>query len=282
MNSLPLFLLSVIFYQFSFCSCINELICDEVEDYFCAVREANLTIDDPNFTIISNVSEVITHVGFRDSIIPILTGDVCRDLKNLKSIIAYGTGIKSIASETFKSCHGLIELEIWSNEIEVLPAFTFQHLLSLRKLNLNYNNIKDIHSKAFDRLDKLEELELRSNDLTYISVKVFEPLTSIKKLDLAENKLIDLNIEHILYHNPSLTEIAIYDNYFECGRQSEMLKLINGTGVRLGKPLVSWGVESKCKDSQKHEELAEPYLGYKYPVVQNREDDIILFAIRVF
>lgn len=61
-----------------------------------------------------------------------------------------------------------------------------------------------------------------------------------------------------------------------------MWTTIRNVKANLGKPLVSWGVESKCKDSKKHEELAEPYLGYKYPVVQNKEDDIILFAIRVF
>lgn len=274
------FLLSLIlltFYQFNLCHCINELSCFEVDDFFCVLKEVNLTKEDPSFTVLSSVSEVITYIGFEESVIPILTGDVCQDLKNLESITAYKASVELIASETFKKCSGLKELALWSNEIKSLPAYVFQHLSNLKQLNLNYNQIEYVHPKAFYNLENLEELEMRRANLTYISYKAFIPLKKLKKLDLANNNLLDLNIEFLLSNQPALalTEIAIYDNSFNCNRESLMKKKIKEAGVKLGKPIISLGGESKCKQAKRHQELvvqARTYLEERYPVVEDEKD----------
>ncbi len=66
-----------------------------------------------------------------------------------------------------------------------IEAYSFQHLIKLKRLDLGGNEIEQIDSNGFQSLENLEGLFIDFNKI--FSIKSFEHLNKLEELDLQYN-----------------------------------------------------------------------------------------------
>lgn len=83
--------------------------------------------------------------------------------KNIKAIQILATSLKEIYQADLKPFPQLVELNLYSNSLEVLEEGLFDYNPDLELINFDYNSIAHIEPKIFDHLNKLSTLILSSN-----------------------------------------------------------------------------------------------------------------------
>jgi len=132
------------------------------------------------------------------------------NLKSLKKLSLGGNKSLSKVEEWVDFLPPIIELNLYDNDIELLPESfgaldslevlilpnnqistlpdSFQKLISLKKLDLSWNNILDLPD-WIDSFTSLEELNLRGNKLSKLPKSIFS-LPSLRVLNITLNKNI--------------------------------------------------------------------------------------------
>ncbi|KAL7023592.1 hypothetical protein ACKWTF_012697 [Chironomus riparius] len=83
--------------------------------------------------------------------------------KNLRAIQIMNSGLKKVHVSDLKPFHNLVDLCLFSNELEVLEENLFEFNPNLEYINLNANKITYIDPNVFDKLTKLRILSLAIN-----------------------------------------------------------------------------------------------------------------------
>lgn len=161
-------------------------------------------------------------------------------VKDVKSILFYGSTIQPIPKDIFGTFVNMTSLNLENSEISVLNAGdfdgaqkltdfngsqnlirtlspkTFKNAPNLVNCSLQSNRIVDINKMAFASLKKLELLNLAYNQIKTLQKETFEELLNLKKLYLEWNYiqnltgLFDLNkkLTHVFLHNNRISTIT--------------------------------------------------------------------------
>lgn len=80
-------------------------------------------------------------------------------------------------------------LYIEENQLEVLPAYSFQGLTNVEQLFLQRNRLHTLAPCAFCDLTSLHSLDLQANQIENLTEGVFQNLSKLHLLDLSQNRL---------------------------------------------------------------------------------------------
>ncbi len=106
----------------------------------------------------------------------------------LQSIILKSCGIKMIKNE-FKHLKTLVELNLYSNQIESLDEATFIGTDQLSILNLSKNKIKTLPRNLFKDMINFNEINLSGNNISNLDMNVFNHLTSLTNFNFSNNNI---------------------------------------------------------------------------------------------
>ncbi|XP_071443356.1 chaoptin-like [Hetaerina americana] len=104
----------------------------------------------------------------------------------------------------------LLNLDLGSNDFEVLPARAFSALPSLRTLSLTHNAVSVVHRDAFDGLTDLETIDLSFNRVSSLEAGTFRANLRVKTVDFSGNHLH--GISGVFSGLPELRELLLPDN----------------------------------------------------------------------
>ena len=140
--------------------------------------------------------------------------------------------IKVLPSGLNKQFPNLEVVSVVSCSLDAISEYTFQGLLKLRKIDLFINNIKILPQRAFDDLHDLEDLQLGQNQIEHLKPDIFDKLASLKIISLNSNRVTFL--EHTLFENNVDVENIFFDNNkIQCLDVSLFEKLIKLKTVSL-------------------------------------------------
>lgn len=114
----------------------------------------------------------------------------CKDIQILR---LSRNRISIIENEAFFSLNNLEHLDLSHNNLNNLPANTFQKNTKLRVLNLSYNKLKLLYKDTFSRLLILEELSLNSNELFAFPNDLIANNQQLITVNLSKNKISHLD-----------------------------------------------------------------------------------------
>jgi len=100
--------------------------------------------------------------------------------KNLKGISIVSTGFKEIHQSDLKDFPKLMNLYLYSRNIEILEENLFEFNPNLELVHLNTNKITHIDPKVFDKLTKLKYLYLQLN--TCINMSAINSPTDLQSI----------------------------------------------------------------------------------------------------
>ena len=105
----------------------------------------------------------------------------------------------------------LLELNLDSNYLELVPTEALQRLKRLKRLSLSQNRIKNLHSNAFFYAKSLIFIDLSYNYLNKLDENAFSGSiqNSLKTLNLQNNELKWSHFIHILYNLHILNELNL-------------------------------------------------------------------------
>lgn len=110
--------------------------------------------------------------------------------KNLKGIQIARTGLKEIHQNDLKEFPELVNLHLWSSDLEIVEANLFKFNPKLDFVNLNDNKISHIDPLAFEGLAKMKSLSLWNNSC--IDMGTSKNLTAVQSiLKLAEVQCVN-------------------------------------------------------------------------------------------
>jgi Leucine-rich repeat (LRR) protein len=104
----------------------------------------------------------------------------------------------------------LLNLDLGSNDFEILPAKSFSALPSLRTLSLTHNAVGIVHRDAFEGLTDLETIDLSFNRVSSLEPGTFRSNLRIKTVDFSGNHLH--GISGVFSRLPELRELLLPDN----------------------------------------------------------------------
>uniref|UniRef100_A0A182VVF2 Leucine rich immune protein (Short) n=1 Tax=Anopheles minimus TaxID=112268 RepID=A0A182VVF2_9DIPT len=155
----------------------------------------------------------------------------------MESVIAYDNNISSILLDNTSS-KSLKTLHLNNNSITSIESI--QHLDSLENLILSNNRIDTVNLTSFAKFTNLEKLELKQNFISNLQLGTFAQQESLKWIDLSYNnldqfdfdilssstvleriyldgnRLKSMNHQFLKEKFPSLKEIGLTDNSWDC------------------------------------------------------------------
>jgi hypothetical protein len=147
----------------------------------------------------------------------------------LQSIILKSCGIKMIKNE-FKHLQTLVELNLYSNQIESLDETTFIGTDQLSILNLSKNKIKTLPRNLFKDMINLNEINFSGNNISNLDMNVFNHLTSLTNFNVSNNNIKAFqSFEKLI----SLVTINLSWNLIEEIKQDSFKNLVNLINIDL-------------------------------------------------
>jgi Leucine-rich repeat (LRR) protein len=145
--------------------------------------------------------------------IHLLDGYKLARLTKLETLSITNSKLKFIDEFAFVGVeNSLLELNLNSNLLDVIPTNSLERLRRLRRLNLAQNAIKHVHANAFFRVtSSLHTLDLSYNLVKRIDENAFNgPVqNSLKILLMQNNELKWTNFVHLLYNLRWLQELNV-------------------------------------------------------------------------
>lgn len=165
--------------------------CNSSFQSWCYLSEIKQVSSMKHFKVVphQNTSE-IKGVLFVDSVIEVLTEDVCDALPYIVEFSAVSIGLTAVDENTFNKC------------------------ANLRNIQLDNNKLTEIDVNLFKYSLKLEEIYIRSNMLQKISITT--ELPALRKVEIWNNSLSDIDVDTLLQKCPNLKWFHFDDNKIPC------------------------------------------------------------------
>jgi len=156
--------------------------------YYCNVQNA-VSITSPDTAQVDSISG--THqAGYNnDNVVAISIGQgqihyfphgLNKFFKNLRGIEILNTGLKELHQSDLKNLPKLIDLHLWSSNLEILEENLFEFNPNLEAVSFYSNKISHIDPNMFNKLTKLKTLDLRSN--TCIDMNAINNPTGVQNI----------------------------------------------------------------------------------------------------
>ncbi|XP_069692856.1 slit homolog 2 protein-like [Periplaneta americana] len=147
-----------------------------------------------NKPITISMEDITEHIGIQNVCV-----DAFKDLMSLKNLKLNNNNINKFKPHKFPGLGATREVELSSNEIQVLEEFFFTELTNARILLLNVNKIHTIRPSAFSGLRKLKHLDLSRNFIAHLNKDMFVTLDRLEYLDIRGNPIASIHSETFQY-----------------------------------------------------------------------------------
>ena len=168
--------------------------------------------------------------------IHLLDGYKLARLTKLETLSITNSQVKFIDEFAFVGVeNSLLELNLNSNLLDVIPTSSLERLRRLRRLNLAQNAIKHVHANAFFRVtSSLQTLDLSYNLVKRIDENAFNgPVqNSLKFLFMQNNELKWTNFVHLLYNLRWLQELNVDFNKLGIMQMGQMKNATNWVRIK--------------------------------------------------
>lgn len=135
-------------------------------------------------------------------------------LLDLQKIYLPRCRLQKIDSHAFKGLANLVELDLSSNYLTIVPSTNFVFFPSLMRLSLNNNPITSIKTNCFQRLSYLNTLELSDCKIETIENDAFAGLNHLEWLRLNGNRLSNIKGDNLF--PDTLRGIDLQNNNWNC------------------------------------------------------------------
>lgn len=148
----------------------------------------------------------------------------CEKLANLKVLKVSYNNLPRVDSNIFRDgIWSLQELYLDHNNISEISSDAFGYFPNIKTLKLNNNRIIDLKKGIFSALKRLETLDISNNFIMNFNLDSFNSQKRLTVLNLRSNLIETLDYTNIPKVFPSLREIDILENHFQCNFFEEMI-----------------------------------------------------------
>lgn len=197
----------------------------------CTFSQVRTSKSDVFFNPSAEDNNAVKTVRFEDSVMPILTNELCKVFPNLKVLYVDQLLMEQIESNALHECKKLTSLSFFGNKLKNLDQNLFEGNPELTGLVISNNLLNTIDGKLFKHIKKLEWLYLSDNFLTEIPLDQFPRLENLEYLSI--NDVKDLDHQDLLQKLPNLKEIYMHNNVFDCDRLRIILDVLRKNKVQL-------------------------------------------------
>ncbi|XP_044755308.1 insulin-like growth factor-binding protein complex acid labile subunit [Coccinella septempunctata] len=181
------------------------------------------------------------------------------NLKNLNFLYLNNNSISYLAQYNFQPLTSLIDLQLRFNRLKEIETSSFNGLKSLRNLLLRDNELTTIKPYGFVGLNSLEVLDLTNNSFEDFNLDIVikninklymlwlgknsinnftldyksDVQNSLKYIDLSYNNLTFVNYKLFYNKFPSVKELYVFNNYFDCDIMMDMYNFFDSNDVTL-------------------------------------------------
>jgi Leucine-rich repeat (LRR) protein len=122
--------------------------------------------------------------------------EVFEQFPSLNGLDILGSTIPILKNELFTTeCEKIKYLDLGYNEIEVIEALVFRHLMNLKWVGLRGNFIKSLNDQIFAYNIKLISISFELGSIEMINKKLFIYLNELKEVDFKNNECADEYID---------------------------------------------------------------------------------------
>lgn len=175
----------------------------------------------------------ITHVLLDNSVMPVLTDELCKTFPNLQSLTLDDISLETITPNALHECKNLSSVSFYQNKVEKINVQTFEMNYELQHLILQNNSLRYFDGRALSSLKKLRHLSLSDNFLRELDLSSFPVIETLTELDIYVNNLKDLDVFLLVEKFPNLKNIFMHNNLFPCDRLLEILVVLRIHGVQI-------------------------------------------------
>lgn len=141
--------------------------------------------------------------------ITVLPSEIFQKFPHLQAL-EVSSGLKSITKTDFEIADELTRLDMYGNELQMLPTNVFEFTKNLETIILSKNQLTTIEAYAFNGLTKLDALYLNNNSLTELKRNTFAGAPDILFIDLHGNRIE--SIEDDAFVLPKLGYLYLSNN----------------------------------------------------------------------
>lgn len=127
----------------------------------------------------------------------------------------------------------LIHLDLMNNAIKDIDLISFANMHRLEVLNLRNSGLSRIQFGMFSQKSRLKFLDISYNRLQNIDLRMFVPMNSLKNLYLDGNILNKIDTTEIRKFFPSLSNISISENNWNCHNLASIIKSLANISIEL-------------------------------------------------
>ncbi|XP_053673563.1 protein artichoke-like [Anopheles nili] len=138
--------------------------------------------------------------------------------------------------DTIGQLASLKELDLTDNTLGPLSLTSLAKLSNLERLVLERTFISNLQHGTFSQQTKLTYLDLSYNNLDRFDLDILISSTELRQLFLDGNRLKALEFEHLKRIFPSLVNVGLTDNNFNCSYLSKIIRHCNENAIVLFQP----------------------------------------------
>ncbi|KAG5669874.1 hypothetical protein PVAND_000165 [Polypedilum vanderplanki] len=206
----------------------NQL--EEFEIRNCSVNSLNLNNNNIRYLHFENLSTLRIS---NNKILQNLTLNVDKlrilEMKNLPA--------KIMSYEILKKAKKLENLDLAGTFFGQAKIETFSEMILLKNLNLSKTGMSHIEYGMFSHQSEVENFDISYNNLGFLDINMLSSMKNLQKLSISGNNLTKLeSIDFIEKFFPSLVEVRIDENQWNCSYLANLMKVLNDKSINIAKP----------------------------------------------
>lgn len=194
-------------------------------------RVATLTLKNYKFTPYAPVPNAVINFDIKESVVPVITSDICTTFPKIKTFMAANQGIEIIEEYAFNNCTEVTLICIRYNNIHKLGKGIFSKTKQLQELNIHGASLEQIDGDLFSNLSEMIELVYPANGLKELPVHAIKNMKKLKLLYIYSNDLTNLDADGFIQNLPNLKRIYLNDNNFQCDRLVEIVQSFEAKNI---------------------------------------------------
>lgn len=199
----------------------------------CTFSSVTTTKSSPSFQPTSAHRSTAVTVSVVQSSIHILTNDICNNFPKIEALKIDRSNLKYIAKDALTNCVRLKIISFYTNLLVQVDKVTFAGNPELTAIYFQRNQFRNIDMKMFSSLQKLEILNLSNNFLVFIDFMQIAVLPKVHTLELYGNNMVRIDETEMVKKFPSLKEVNLERNVFDCNRMEEITATLNSSGIKV-------------------------------------------------
>lgn len=182
----------------------------------CTFSGIRTTEASPHFHPHASDNDTVHIVEFTDSVMPVLTNELCKVFPNLKELWADKLSLERIQGDALLDCKKLKYISFWTNKLQGVVEHILVGNQELETVSFQGNYLMAVDGRMFTHNKKLRRLCLADNFLNTLALDNFPILEELEELFVHVNDLTDLDDRELIRKFRNLKDIYIHNNMFNC------------------------------------------------------------------